>query len=188
MIQQYDVVVIGTGPAGEGASMKLAKQGKRVAVVEMQDQVGGNCTHKGTIPSKALRHAIQLLADYRQYPLFGHTVNEMNVSWPMLLQASGRVVDQQVGLRHRFYVRNGVALFRGVARLRDAHTVAVTNNDGEVDGSGYSTTTGIVTGSDGYTGTTGLQNRMCIKHNGNVGIGTDNPAQKLTVNTIYVKK
>ena len=62
-MQEYDVVVIGSGPAGEGASMKLAKRGKRVAVVEMHDQVGGNCTHKGTIPSKALRHAIQLLAD-----------------------------------------------------------------------------------------------------------------------------
>ena len=53
-----DTIVIGTGPAGEGAAMKLAKAGQRVAVVEAHSQVGGGCTHWGTIPSKALRHNI----------------------------------------------------------------------------------------------------------------------------------
>ena len=57
----YDLVVIGSGPAGEGAAMQAAKAKKRVAVVESYDRVGGGCTHWGTIPSKALRHATQLL-------------------------------------------------------------------------------------------------------------------------------
>ena len=47
----YDVIVIGTGPGGEGAAMGLSKQGKTVAVIERNRDVGGGCTHYGTIPS-----------------------------------------------------------------------------------------------------------------------------------------
>ena len=52
-IVKFDAVVLGSGPAGEGAAMKLAKAGKRVAIVDLRDQLGGNCAHVGTIPSKA---------------------------------------------------------------------------------------------------------------------------------------
>ena len=124
-MREYDVVVIGSGPAGEGASMKLTKQGRRVAVVEMHDQVGGNCTHKGTIPSKALRHAIQLLADYRHHPLFEHTVGIMDVSWPQLLKTSDEVISRQVSMRHRFYTRNRVDVVHGRARFLDANNVEI---------------------------------------------------------------
>ena len=58
MQSHYDVVVIGAGPAGEGAAMKLTKEGRRVAVVDARQEVGGNCTHVGTIPSKALRQTV----------------------------------------------------------------------------------------------------------------------------------
>ena len=49
----YDAIVIGSGPAGEGAALKLAKSGKHVAIIEDQPAIGGNCIHRGTIPSKA---------------------------------------------------------------------------------------------------------------------------------------
>jgi NAD(P) transhydrogenase len=124
-MQVYDVIVIGTGPAGEGAAMRMSKEGKRVAVIEAHDQVGGNCTHRGTIPSKALRHAIQLLADYRHHPLFEHTVSGMDVSWPQLLKTSDEVIGRQVSMRHRFYSRNRVDVVHGYARFVDAHTVEV---------------------------------------------------------------
>ncbi|RMG34193.1 MAG: Si-specific NAD(P)(+) transhydrogenase [Gammaproteobacteria bacterium] len=127
----YDAIVIGSGPGGEGASMKLAKRGKRVAIVERQPQVGGNCTHKGTIPSKALRHAIQLLADYRHHPLFEHTIDNMDVSWPQLLRTSQQVIDQQVSMRHRFYTRNRVDLYHGLARFVDDHVIEVQRPTGE---------------------------------------------------------
>ncbi len=55
---EFDLVVIGTGPGGEGASMQAAKHGMKVGVVERMTQIGGACTHSGTIPSKALRYAI----------------------------------------------------------------------------------------------------------------------------------
>ncbi|WP_078122061.1 Si-specific NAD(P)(+) transhydrogenase [Thiosocius teredinicola] len=129
-MQEYDVVVIGSGPAGEGASMKLAKEGNRVAVVEMHDQVGGNCTHKGTIPSKALRHAIQLLADYRHHPLFEHTVGTMDVSWPQLLKTADEVIAKQVSMRHRFYGRNFVDVIHGRARFLDANCIEIERPSG----------------------------------------------------------
>ena len=64
-----DVLGIGTGPAGEGAAMQAVKQGKRVAAVEQREQVGGSCTHVGTIPSKALRHAIFKVTEAWRDPL-----------------------------------------------------------------------------------------------------------------------
>ena len=69
----YDPLNIGSGPGSEGAAMKLAKSGQRVAVVEAHNKVGGGCTHWGTIPSKTLRHGIQMLADCRRNPLFQRT-------------------------------------------------------------------------------------------------------------------
>ena len=62
MREHYDVIVIGSGPGGEGAAMTASKGGRRVAVIDQDAEVGGSCTHRGTIPSKALRHAIQQLA------------------------------------------------------------------------------------------------------------------------------
>jgi len=129
-MQEYDVVVIGSGPAGEGASMRLAKQGQNVAVVEMHHQVGGNCTHKATIPSKALRHTIQLLADYRRHPLFEHTAGLIDASWPQLLKTSDEVIARQVSMRHRFYGRNQVDVIHGRARFIDRNTVEVMRPSG----------------------------------------------------------
>ena len=66
---KFDIVVIGSGPAGEGATMNGAKHKKKVALVERYTEVGGGCTHWGTIPSKALRHAVKTLHEVRHNPL-----------------------------------------------------------------------------------------------------------------------
>jgi len=126
-IKEYDAIVIGSGPGGEGATMKLAKSGKRVAIVEMHDQVGGGCTHWGTIPSKALRHSIQMLVDYKRNPLFGHTINQVNLDYPQLLKAAETVIQQQVSTRYRYYGRNRVDVVYGRASFVDTHTLEVTS-------------------------------------------------------------
>jgi len=133
MTKHYDAIVIGSGPGGEGAAMKLNKSGKRVAIVEMHDQVGGGCTHWGTIPSKALRHSIQMLVDYKRNPLFSHTVDQIKVDYPQLLAAAGSVIQEQVSTRYRYYARNRVDVIYGRARFLDAYSIAVEDSDNNVE-------------------------------------------------------
>ncbi len=123
--RDYDAIVIGTGPAGEGAAMQLVKGGKRVAVVERYRDIGGGCTHWTTIPSKALRHAIQVLEDYRNNPLFQHTLGRVDVTYAQLLKAAESVITDQVKVRSGFYRRNRVDVLQGRARFVDPNTVEV---------------------------------------------------------------
>src|SRR4029453_5530921 len=67
----YDLIVLGTGPAGQKAAISAAKLGKRVAIVERNRDVGGGCLHYGTIPSKTLREAVAYLSGVRQRELYG---------------------------------------------------------------------------------------------------------------------
>ena len=124
-VYNYDVVVIGTGPAGEGAAMNAAKHGKRVAVVEMQSSVGGNCTHKGTIPSKALRHAVKQIIQFNTNRMFRDIGEPRWFSFPKVLERSQRVIERQVQLRTNFYARNRIDVYFGKARFLDSHTVMV---------------------------------------------------------------
>ena len=129
--RSYDTIVIGSGPGGEGAAMKLAKSGQRVAIVEMHDQVGGGCTHWGTIPSKALRHSIQMLADYRRNPLFAHTLQQLDLDYPQLLKAADAVIQDQVSTRYRYYTRNRVEVVSGRASFADEHRLRVSRGNGD---------------------------------------------------------
>ncbi|MCG7918040.1 MAG: Si-specific NAD(P)(+) transhydrogenase [Candidatus Thiodiazotropha taylori] len=128
--KHFDVIVIGSGPGGEGAAMKLVKSGKRVAVIEAHDMVGGGCTHWGTIPSKALRHNIQLLRDYRRNPLFQHTHDQIQVEYSDLLKAAGKVINQQVRSRLRHYARNRIEVIHGRAGFVDTHRIEVVQQSG----------------------------------------------------------
>jgi len=121
MKNKYDVIIIGSGPGGEGAAMTCSKGGKKVAVCEEFSLVGGSNTHKGTIPSKALRHASQILYDSNKFE--GTTYQE-------LLKKTSYVINSQVGLRHGFYTRNGVDLLIGRARFIDANTIEISESNG----------------------------------------------------------
>ncbi|MCB9664502.1 MAG: Si-specific NAD(P)(+) transhydrogenase [Alphaproteobacteria bacterium] len=122
--EEYDVVVIGSGPGGEGAAMKAAKGGKRVAVVERAPEVGGNCTHLGTIPSKALRQAIKVYGQHRRYQLDGRKTLG-TPGYPEMIAGAASVIRRQVDLRQSFYDRNRVPVYQGEARFVDTHTVEV---------------------------------------------------------------
>ncbi len=118
---QYDAIVIGSGPGGEGAAMKLTKAGKRVAVIEEKGAVGGNCTHRTTIPSKALRQAIQQMIDIGNYA---------EANYQHLLKSAESVITQQVDLRSSFYERNRIEVIHGRAAFVNEQTVEVTAPSG----------------------------------------------------------
>ncbi len=132
-IKQYDSIVIGSGPAGEGASMKLAKCGQRVAIAENFRDVGGGCTHWGTIPSKALRHSVQQLSRFRSDPVFRRLVGHVDITWQELIKSAQSVIDKQVNMREEFYFRNRVDLLRGHACFVDANTLKITDRNGTED-------------------------------------------------------
>ncbi len=131
--KHYDTIIIGSGPGGEGAAMKLAKSGQHIAIVEKHTQVGGGCTHWGTIPSKALRHSIQMLVDYQKNPLFKHAIDQTKIQYPELLKAASSVIQDQVGTRGRFYTRNRVDVIYGTAKFTDPNTLLIRNPDGSTD-------------------------------------------------------
>lgn len=130
-MKRYDVVVIGSGPAGEGAAMTASKGGKRVAIVDRQWELGGGCVHWGTIPSKGLRHAIQQYVDFRNNPLFQPALKHLQIEYPHLLDQANSVISKQVKMRRRFYERNDVRMIDGHARFIDPHTVEVTSDAGQ---------------------------------------------------------
>ena len=130
---QYDAVVIGTGPGGEGAAMNLTKAGKKVAVVEKHSQVGGGCTHWGTIPSKALRHSVSRLIEYNSNPLFNKSEKAASLTFEDILQHTTKVIRDQVRLRGGFYTRNEVDIHHGSASFVDAHTLKIESADGSIE-------------------------------------------------------
>lgn len=126
----FDVIVIGSGPGGEGAAMGLTKAGLNVAIVEKESSVGGGCTHWGTIPSKALRHAVSRIIEFNSNPLFCHNNTSIHSTFSNILGHAKTVIDKQTRLRQGFYDRNQCSLIFGTARFIDKYTIAVMQSDG----------------------------------------------------------
>lgn len=121
MINKFDIIVIGSGPGGEGAAIKASKEGKNVAIVDNLPNVGGNCTHKATIPSKALREATQRFSEINNFK---------NINYQKLLELAKSVIYEQVKLRNGFYERNFVYVINGYAVFLDEHNIEITLSSG----------------------------------------------------------
>ncbi|MGK2915098.1 MAG: Si-specific NAD(P)(+) transhydrogenase [Porticoccaceae bacterium] len=126
---QYDLVVIGSGPAGESAAMAAVKLGWSVAVVDERRLVGGNCTHLGTIPSKSLRQSVRQIIKYNSMPLFRVIGEPRWFSFPQLMAPAQQVVQRQVEDRTRYYARNRVTLHVGRAEFASANEVTLATAD-----------------------------------------------------------
>ncbi|MCG6321645.1 Si-specific NAD(P)(+) transhydrogenase [Vibrio alginolyticus] len=129
-VNHYDVIVIGSGPGGEGAAMGLTKAGLNVAIVEKESSVGGGCTHWGTIPSKALRHAVSRIIEFNSNPLFCRNNTSVHATFSDILGHAKSVIDKQTRLRQGFYDRNSCTLLFGTARFIDNYSIAVMQSDG----------------------------------------------------------
>ena len=114
----YDAIVIGSGPGGEGAAMGLVKQGARVAVIERYQNVGGGCTHWGTIPSKALRHAVSRIIEFNQNPLYSDHSRLLRSSFADILNHADNVITVK-------YCRGTLALLTSIRWRWIARTAAL---------------------------------------------------------------
>jgi NAD(P) transhydrogenase len=138
MRRPYDVVVIGAGPAGEGAAMKLVKEGRRVAMVDDRGHLGGNCVHLGTIPSKALRQTVWNLMRYQRDPLFQRVGELRNLPLSQVLASAHKVIEQQVKVHTNFYDRNNVDVHTGLASFESAHKLVIHPRKGTAGTGGVS--------------------------------------------------
>jgi NAD(P) transhydrogenase len=129
MVFDFDLIVIGSGPAGESAALNAAKHQLRVAIIDDSEFVGGSCTHKGTIPSKALRSAVSTYMHFNNNPLVNNMGCNYHVTYPSLLKNISEVVNRQVAMRSRFYKRNNVETYRGTVSFVDKNRIKVTRKD-----------------------------------------------------------
>ncbi|MEM9656980.1 MAG: FAD-dependent oxidoreductase, partial [Planctomycetota bacterium] len=123
--RDYELVVIGTGPGGEGAAMRAAKTGVRVAAVERYCSVGGGCTHWGTIPSKSLRQQISRIVEVDSASPYS-SQKRVAPDYPSIIQTAASVIRRQVRMRETFYERNRVRMIEGSARFVDPYTIEIT--------------------------------------------------------------
>jgi len=140
-----DVIVVGSGPGGEGAAMQLAKSGRKVQLVERYNKVGGGCTHWGTIPSKALRFSIYQLTELLNLPLMQSCGVSVDFTMADLKSRTESIVNEQESMRRKFFNRNGVELVQGEATFVDRNTMAI---DG--DRRLYADAVILATGSNPY--------------------------------------
>ncbi|MCE6994114.1 Si-specific NAD(P)(+) transhydrogenase [Saccharothrix sp. S26] len=123
---EYDLLVIGSGPGGQKAAIAGAKLGKRVAIVDRADMVGGVCVNTGTIPSKTLREAVLYLTGMSQRDLYGASYRVKNdITISDLLARTRHVIGREVQVVRAQLHRNHIDLLQGTARFLDPHTIAV---------------------------------------------------------------
>jgi NAD(P) transhydrogenase len=130
-MQQYDLIVIGSGPAGQRAAIQGAKLGKRVAVVEKREVVGGACINTGTIPSKTMREAVMHLSGYQYQSIYGmnYRVKE-KITMADLSFRVQHVIKTEIDVTRAQLSRNGVDLLTGTASFIDPHRVRMDNSRG----------------------------------------------------------
>ena len=123
---QYDLLVIGSGPAGQKAAVQAAKLGKTVGIIERKAAVGGVSTNTGTIPSKALREAVLYLSGFRQRNLYGtgYRLKE-TVTIEDLAFRSNHIIKSEIEVVKDQLARNRIDLIFGEARFVDPHRLLV---------------------------------------------------------------
>src|SRR5471030_2305471 len=130
-MQSFDLIVIGSGPAVQRAAIQGAKSGKRVAVIEKREVLGGGCINTGTIPSKTLREAVMHLSGYQYQSIYGmnYRVKE-KITMADLSFRVQHVIKTEVDVTEAQLSRNNIEMLVGIASFEDAHHVKVTNSRG----------------------------------------------------------
>ena len=133
-MQTYDLLVIGSGPAGQRAAIQGAKSGKRVAVIEKREVVGGASINTGTIPSKTIREAVLHLSGYNYQNIYGvnYRVKE-KITMADLAFRVQHVIKTEIDVTQAQLSRNGIEVMTGVASFLDPHHIRVEGSRGHSD-------------------------------------------------------
>ena len=130
----YDLLVIGTGPAGQKAAVQAAKLNKNVGIIERKEVVGGVCTNTGTIPSKSLREAVLYLSGFRQRNLYGagYRVKDTITIEDLAFRAN-HVIKNEIAIVQNQMARNRVDMIFGTARFVDPHRLQIRQAGGSIE-------------------------------------------------------
>jgi NAD(P) transhydrogenase len=130
----YDLLVIGTGPAGQKAAVQAAKLNKKVGIIERKEVVGGVCTNTGTIPSKSLREAVLYLSGFRQRNLYGagYRVKDTITIEDLAFRAN-HVIKNEIAIVQNQMARNRVDMIFGTARFLDPHRLQIRQAGGSIE-------------------------------------------------------
>jgi NAD(P) transhydrogenase len=126
----FDLLCIGSGPAGQRAAIQAAKLGKRVAVLEKQRVIGGVCIEKGTIPSKTFREAVRRFYSRPGLEASGQYQAKTRPTMEALVTHVARVIEREIEIVNDALSRNDVEVIRGSASFIDPHTMLVESLDG----------------------------------------------------------
>src|SRR5438552_10421223 len=130
-METYDLIVIGSGPAGQRAAIQAAKLGKQVALIEKREVFGGACINTGTIPSKTMREAVTHLSGYRYQGIYGmnYRVKE-KITMADLSFRVQHVIKTEIDVTEAQLSRNNIEMLVGVASFEDATHLKVKNSSG----------------------------------------------------------
>jgi NAD(P) transhydrogenase len=133
-MEKYDLIVIGSGPAGQRAAIQGAKLGKRVAIIEKKEVIGGTCINTGTIPSKSMREAVMHLSGYQYQGIYGmsYRVKEKITVGDLSFRIQ-QVVKTEIDVTTAQLSRNGIDVLNGAASFVDPHHLQVTSARSQSD-------------------------------------------------------
>ena len=129
----FDVLVIGSGPGGQKAAIAAAKLGRRVAIIERTDMIGGVCLNTGTIPSKTLREAVMYLTGVNQHEMYGQSYRVKDeITIADLAARTHHVVSREIDVVRSQLARNRVAILTGTGYFIDPHVIEVDDGGGRL--------------------------------------------------------
>src|SRR5881396_1746310 len=133
-MREFDLLVIGSGPAGQKAAIQAAKLRKRVAVIEKERVLGGSCINTGTLPSKTLKDAIYYLHGFKLRSFTNITYSlKKNMSLRDLMARKDLVIRHELEVVTDQLERNDVEIIHGTASFADAHTLKVSAKNRDAD-------------------------------------------------------
>lgn len=128
---EYDLLVLGCGPAGQRAAVQAAKIRKKVAIVDKREVVGGVCVNTGTIPSKSFKEAVLFLSGYRQRNIYGAGYRvKSEIEMSDLTFRCNRIMQTEIEVIGAQLARNHIDVLHGHARFVDPHTVQIESAEG----------------------------------------------------------